>query len=113
MRLADQPLSTHSRQLLTRTEIDPLLADLPAWQLVEIDDVPRLTKSYAFSNFAEALAFTTQVGQLAEAENHHPALLTEWGKVTVSWWTHSLGGVQRNDLIMASRTDRLLETAGH
>ncbi len=111
MRLADQPLTTDSRQLLARNELDPLLAELPAWQLVEIDDVPRLIKSYAFSNFADALAFSNQIGQLAEAENHHPTLLTEWGKVTVSWWTHSLGGVQRNDLIMAARTDGLLNPA--
>jgi 4a-hydroxytetrahydrobiopterin dehydratase len=45
------------------------------------------------------------VGEAAEKEGHHPALLTEWGKVTVSWWTHDVGGLHQNDFIMAARTD--------
>ena len=54
---------------------------------------------------AQALAFTNKVGELAEAEDHHPAILTEWGLVTVTWWTHKVKGLHRNDLIMASKTD--------
>jgi len=46
---------------------------------------------------------------LADAEDHHPTLLVEWGRVTVSWWTHSLGGLHRNDFVMAARTDRILD----
>ena len=52
-------------------------------------------------------AFTNRVGALAEAEDHHPALLTEWGRVTVTWWTHKIRGLHRNDFIMASKTNRL------
>jgi 4a-hydroxytetrahydrobiopterin dehydratase len=66
-----------------------------------------LSRSFTFRNFAEALAFTNRVGALAEAEGHHPALFTEWGKVTVQWWTHKLKGLHRNDLIMAAKTDAL------
>ncbi len=62
-------------------------------------------KAYKFANFQGAIAFTNAVGEAAEKEGHHPALLTEWGKVTVSWWTHDVGGLHQNDFIMAARTD--------
>ena len=61
-------------------------------------------------HFAHAL-FVQNVGDLAEAEGHHPGLLTEWGKVTVTWWSHSIKGLHRNDFIMAARTDEVANTA--
>jgi 4a-hydroxytetrahydrobiopterin dehydratase len=60
-----------------------------------------------YKNFVEALHFTNKVGELAETEGHHPSLLTEWGKVTVTWWTHKINGLHRNDFIMAAKTDEL------
>lgn len=104
---ANQSLSPDGALSLDRTQIDRVLGELFGWQLAEVDAVLRLVRTYIFSDFAQALAFTNRVGELAEAQQHHPALLTEWGKVTVSWWTHSVGGVTRNDLIMAARTDGL------
>ena len=77
------------------------------WRKIETNDVQKLVRVYSFSNFVDALAFTNNVGVLAEQEGHHPALLTEWGRVTVSWWTHKIGGLHRNDLIMSARTDDL------
>jgi 4a-hydroxytetrahydrobiopterin dehydratase len=74
---------------------------------VEQDHIKRLQRAFKFKNFAEALQFTNQVGALAEEEGHHPALLTEWGKVTVTWWTHKIKGLHRNDFIMAAKTDEL------
>jgi 4a-hydroxytetrahydrobiopterin dehydratase len=68
-----------------------------------------LSRTFIWRNFAEALAFTNRVGTLAEAEGHHPLLITEWGKVTVQWWTHKIKGLHRNDLIMAAKTDALME----
>ena len=62
---------------------------------------------FRFSNFAEALTFTDKVGELAETEGHHPAILTEWGRVTVTWWTHKIRGLHRNDFIMAAKTDQI------
>jgi 4a-hydroxytetrahydrobiopterin dehydratase len=62
---------------------------------------------FTFNDFAGALAFTNRVGALAEAEGHHPAILTEWGKVTVTWWTHAISGLHRNDFIAAAKTDAL------
>ena len=82
--------------------------EIPDWKLTEADGEKRLTKVFTFKSFAEALAFTNRVGALAEKEGHHPALLTEWGKVTVTWWTHKICGLHRNDFIMAARTDRLV-----
>jgi 4a-hydroxytetrahydrobiopterin dehydratase len=92
-------------------EIAALAAALPAWRIVEIDGVPRLERDFRFPDFAAALAFTNRVGALAEARDHHPALLTEWGRVTVAWWTHSIGGLSRNDVEMAAQTD-VLEQPG-
>ena len=72
-----------------------------------------VTKSGLFyPTFAAALAFTNRVGALAEAEGHHPALLTEWGHVTVTWWTHKIRGLHRNDFIMAAKTDALFAQSG-
>lgn len=92
---------------VTETEIAELHPQVPDWQIVERDGIKRLERLFTFGNFAEAMAFTNQVGELAEAEGHHPALLTEWGRVTVSWWTHKIKGLHRNDFIMAAKTDQV------
>jgi 4a-hydroxytetrahydrobiopterin dehydratase len=92
---------------VTDTEIAELQPQIPDWELVEIDGVKRLRHVFTFGDFAQALAFTDAVGALAEEEGHHPALLTEWGRVTVSWWTHKIGGLHRNDFIMGAKTDGL------
>jgi 4a-hydroxytetrahydrobiopterin dehydratase len=84
-----------------------LQAQLPDWDVHSAGGVPRLERTFKFKDFAAALEFTNRVGVLAEAEDHHPALLTEWGKVTVSWWTHSIGGLHQNDFILAARTSDL------
>ena len=89
----------------TGEEISQWIRDLPDWQITEQDGIARLEKVFTFKNFRSALAFTNETGALAEAQKHHPALLTEWGKVTVSWWTHAIGGLHKNDFIMAAKTD--------
>ena len=94
---------------LSSAEIQELLAQVPGWQVIEREGIKRLERAFKFPGFKEALAFTNQVGQLAEAEDHHPAILTEWGKVTVTWWTHTIGGLHRNDFIMAAKTDAFVE----
>ncbi|MDG5467405.1 4a-hydroxytetrahydrobiopterin dehydratase [Deltaproteobacteria bacterium IMCC39524] len=94
--------------LATRQEIAEYMSQLAGWQMLEVAGVNHLQKVYSFKNFAQALKFTNQVGAIAEAENHHPAILTEWGKVTVTWWTHKIAGLHANDFIMAAKTDDLL-----
>lgn len=93
---------------LTAAEIAEFRHQIPSWNVREVDGVPRLERVFSFPDFARALAFTNKVGEIAEAEGHHPALLTEWGKVTVSWWTHKIQGLHRNDFVMAARTDSLV-----
>jgi 4a-hydroxytetrahydrobiopterin dehydratase len=88
-------------------EIDRLRSQIPDWLVVEREDIKRLERTFLFRDFAEALFFTNQVGELAEDEGHHPALLTEWGSVTVTWWTHKIRGLHRNDFIAAAKTDRI------
>jgi 4a-hydroxytetrahydrobiopterin dehydratase len=90
---------------VTDAEIATLLREISEWRVVERDGIRRLERVFGFPDFVSALAFTDQVGVLAEAEGHHPALLTEWGRVTVTWWTHAIGGLHRNDFVMAARTD--------
>lgn len=92
---------------VTEAEIAEFQPQVPDWQMLERNGIPRLERLYRFKNFVEALAFTNRVGELAEAEDHHPAILTEWGRVTVTWWTHKIKGLHRNDFIMAARTDQL------
>jgi 4a-hydroxytetrahydrobiopterin dehydratase len=92
----------------TEEEIAEFLLHLPEWKLVEQDGVNRIRRTFTFKNFAQALAFTNKVGELAGAEGHHPVILTEWGKVIVTWWTHKIGGLHHNDFIMAAKTDHLL-----
>jgi 4a-hydroxytetrahydrobiopterin dehydratase len=93
----------------TSEEIARFRQQIPDWEIVAVCGIEVLSRSFTFRNFAEALAFTNKVGALAEAEGHHPAIFTEWGKVTVQWWTHKINGLHRNDLIMAAKTDALLE----
>ena len=75
---------------------------------VEEDGIEKLQRHFPFRNFVQALAFSNRVGELAEQEGHHPAILTEYGKVTVTWWTHKIRGLHRNDFICAAKTDALL-----
>jgi len=98
--------------LVTETEVADLKRQIPDWDLVERDGIARLERTFHLSSFADALAFTNRVGALAEEEGHHPALLTEWGRVTVTWWTHKIRGLHRNDFIMAAKTDALAAERG-
>jgi 4a-hydroxytetrahydrobiopterin dehydratase len=95
-------------QAVTRAEMEQLKPQIPDWAILEQEGVLRLQRVYKFPDFQGAIAFTNRVGELAEKEGHHPALLTEWGKVTVSWWTHAISGLHKNDFIMAAKTDTLL-----
>jgi 4a-hydroxytetrahydrobiopterin dehydratase len=97
----DSPLVTEAEI----QELKPLVSD---WTLVQRDGVQRLERVFTVKNFVEALSFTNRVGALAEVEGHHPAILTEWGRVTVTLWTHAIHGLHRNDFIMAAKIDALL-----
>ncbi len=92
---------------VSEAETRELLRQLSGWSVIERDGVRQLERVVICPDFAAALAFTNRVGALAEAQGHHPALLTEWGRVTVRWWTHAIRGLHRNDFVMAAKTDQL------
>ena len=95
---------------VTGPERESLCRQVPAWTLGERNGVAALERTFAFKDFAQALAYTNRVGALAETADHHPEIITEWGRVTVAWWTHAIGGLHRNDFIMAARCDAALAT---
>ena len=105
------PVRKENRPLV-EAEIREFAREVPEWKVVERDGQKRLEREFRFRNFSAALSFTLQVGELAEAEDHHPALLTEWGRVTAGWWTHRIGGLHRNDFIMAAKTDEVFAAVG-
>jgi 4a-hydroxytetrahydrobiopterin dehydratase len=84
-----------------------LLLKVPEWRLIEVDGVKRLQRTFRVKGWLPAVAFTSKVAASADAEDHHPAILIEWGKVTVTWWTHAIKGLHRNDFIMAAKTDEI------
>jgi 4a-hydroxytetrahydrobiopterin dehydratase len=96
---------------VTDSDLAEWLPQLPEWMIVERARVCNLECTFKFKNFVHALAFTNRVGELAEAEGHHPDILTQWGKVTVWWSTHKIKNLHRNDFIMAAKTDALYKAA--
>ena len=75
-----------------------------AWQVVEEH---HLEKEFSFPDFRTALAFTNQVGELAEAQGHHPDISLAWGKVKITIWTHKIDGLTESDFILAAKIDEL------
>ncbi|MGL4516209.1 4a-hydroxytetrahydrobiopterin dehydratase [Shewanella sp.] len=93
---------------VTDDELAQLVRQIPDWSVQVRDGIMQLERVYKFKNFKAAMAFSNKLAELAEAEFHHPGMLIEWGKVTVTWWSHSIKGLHRNDFIMAAKTDQLL-----
>jgi 4a-hydroxytetrahydrobiopterin dehydratase len=94
---------------LSGNEITRLQPGVPEWELVTNEGPLRLRRTFRFKDFASALEFTSRVGHAADAQGHHPTLLTEWGRVTVTWWTHKIKGLHQNDFIMAAKSDELYQ----
>lgn len=93
--------------LLTAEELKTFMPQIALWSLVNIEGISQLKRVFDFQNFVEAQAFTNKIADLAEVEGHHPAILLEWGRVTVWWWTHKIKGLHKNDVVMAAKTDLL------
>ena len=93
---------------VTDEELQEFMSQLPDWVPEVRDGVMMLERVYKFKNYKLAWAFANKVSELAEEEFHHPSILLEWGKVTITWWTHAIGGLHKNDFICASKTDALL-----
>lgn len=93
---------------LTDEQVAALRPQVPDWQVKEVAGEKRIERVFKFKNFVEAITFTDKIGAIAEQEDHHPLIITEWGRVTVQWWTHKIRGLHQNDFIMAAKTDRLV-----
>ncbi|MCG9629436.1 MULTISPECIES: 4a-hydroxytetrahydrobiopterin dehydratase [Vibrio] len=100
---------TSDAKALNESEQQSLLQELQNWEIVVREGIPQLEKTYRFKNFKLAWAFSDKVAALAEEEFHHPSILLEWGKVTVTWWSHSIKGLHSNDFICASKCDQFNE----
>ena len=96
---------------LTPHEIEELLPAVPDLTVTRRDNVEQLERVHQCRDFAAALALANRIGALADAEDHHPELTVEWGRLTIRYWTHTLRGLHRNDFVMAARTSRLIENA--
>lgn len=86
-----------------------MLLMVPEWTMRTVDGVPRLERRFPVRGWRAAMKLTNQIGELAEIEDHHPVITTEWRAVTVSWWTHVIRNLHRNDILMAARTDAIAE----
>lgn len=106
-RLADRDivLCKKGTPPLTAAEYAPLLVQLPGWDVVTVDGIERLQRSYFFEDPSDASAFSRFLSSMADEADHHPFLMTENTALTVIWWTHSIRGLHLNDFIMAARSD--------
>jgi 4a-hydroxytetrahydrobiopterin dehydratase len=94
---------------VTNSEIESLMPQIPSGSILENDDIKKLVCSFAFLDYDQTVNFANSVTKLAEEEDHHPEIIIEWGKVTVSWWSHKIKGLHMNDFICAAKTDELLK----
>ena len=93
---------------LTESEQLKWLSELDGWEIKKAGHY-YLFKTFSFANFQQALTFVNQIGALAEEVDHHPELTLSWGRVEVSWWTHSLHGLHLNDFVLAHLTANCYE----
>ncbi len=93
--------------VVTEEEATQFQLSVPAWKRVFHEGVEKLNREFHFIEFKDAFGFSYKIASLAERENHHPTIMTEWGKVTVYWWTHKINGLHVNDFIMAAKTDMI------
>ena len=91
--------------LVSDLEAKNLLSELDGWIIDSASDIDQLVKTYKFSNYGESLDFSNKVADLAESEDHHPRIVLEYGSVEVSWWSHKIKGLHKNDFICAAKTD--------
>ena len=90
---------------LTGDAITVLLKQIDGWEVV---NEHHLSKDYKLPNFVTALAFVNRIGELAEAEGHHPDIYLSWGKVGIQIWTHKIEALTESDFILAAKIDELL-----
>ena len=88
-------------------QVTAFVSSHPEWKIETEATITLLTRTFHFSNFAEAAKFAEQVGVIAEQANHHPRIIIEYGKTRVDWWSHKIGNIHALDLRLAADTDQL------
>lgn len=83
-----------------------MMDQVPGWRLT--DGSRKLERGFEFKNFVDAMAFANKVGEVSEAEDHHPDITFGWGYCTVVFYTHKIGGLHENDFIMAAKVSALI-----
>ncbi len=93
--------------VLTGDSLTGALASLHSdWKPVQVDGCDALQRQWGFKDFSSAFALATRIALLSEANDHHPLIEVAWGSLSVSWWTHSEGGVTQADIAMAAKCDK-------
>jgi 4a-hydroxytetrahydrobiopterin dehydratase len=105
--LADRHcLPLEGQPAMTDAQVQQHLAQAPGWQLVS----GAIEKRFDFADYHHTMAFVNALAWVAHAEDHHPDLLVSYGRCTVRFNTHSVGGISINDFICAAKVDALLAT---
>jgi 4a-hydroxytetrahydrobiopterin dehydratase len=94
---------------LTGAEIEQFMGELREWEVV---GEHHLKKTYAFPNFQQALALVNRIGEVAEAEGHHPDICFGWGRVELTLYTHAIDGLSESDFILAAKIDAIRNDEG-
>jgi len=89
---------------LKGSALQDLRKQLPEWNVISEH---HLARQFRFPDFKQALAFVNRVGEVAEAEGHHPDIMLGWGKAEITLWTHKVDGLTESDFILAAKIDRL------
>ena len=90
---------------LTEQEAMELNKELDAWLL--IDGAHLLAKSFRFKDFKQTMEFVNKVAAIAEKEDHHPDMTVSFNSVTIELMTHAIGGLSKNDFILAAKIDEI------
>ena len=91
---------------MSRETIISHMMQIPEWELDDSNNGARIVRTFNRLNFSEAIELASKIGAEADIQDHHPSIMVEWGRCTVTWWTHALGGLHLNDFIMAAKCDK-------
>ena len=95
--------------LVPEKKFTELLKYLDGWEVI-YGDINLLSKTFLFNSYQDSIKFSMEVAELAEEEDHHPAILLEWGKVKIQWWSHKIKGLHMNDFICAAKTNKVFKS---
>tara|TARA_B110000003_G_scaffold236810_1_gene241648 strand:+ start:183 stop:524 length:342 start_codon:yes stop_codon:yes gene_type:complete len=97
------PLVPHDQQI-------DILKDLDGW-MIDDSDISKLRKEFKFNNYEQSIRFANLIADLAEAQDHHPKITLEWGRVSLEWWSHKIKGLHMNDFICAAKSDEIFHAS--